>query len=59
MAEDKGGLLDKIKEAFTSEEKTDDALDKAASAANMATGGKFADKIKTVRDEADKKLGTE
>lgn len=40
-----------------SEAVTDQALDKAADAAKKATGGKFDEKIDSVRDAADAKIG--
>lgn len=57
---DLGGLGDKAKDLANSEkgEKiTDGALGKADDAASSASGGKFDDKIDTVREVADKRIG--
>ncbi|WP_235001744.1 antitoxin [Arcanobacterium ihumii] len=48
--------LDGIK---NDEEKTDQALDVIRDAADKLTGGKYADKLDSVRDTADEKLGSE
>lgn len=52
-------LKNKAKEALSGEETTDAGLDKATDAIKQATGGKFDDKIDSVREQADKRLGTE
>ena len=41
------------------EEYSDKALDAAAGKADSATGGKYADQIKSARDSADSKIGNE
>lgn len=56
------GLFDKAQEFLKSdkgEQVSDQVLDKAAAAADKATGGKHTDKIASARDAADKRLGTE
>lgn len=57
------GIKNKVKQAadkvMNDEAKSDAALDKAAEAASKVTGGKYDDKIKSVRDEADKRIGDE
>lgn len=56
------GLFDKAKDLLNSEQGekiSDQVLDKAAAAADTATGGKHTDKIASGRDTADKHLGTE
>ena len=55
-------LTDKAKDALNSdkgEKISDQGLDKAAGAANKATGGKFDDQVNKGRDAADGKLGNE
>lgn len=51
------GLFDKAKEFLSDEQRSDSVLDKAAQAADKATGGKHTDKIQKARDAADDKLG--
>jgi hypothetical protein len=54
------GLFDKAKDFLNTEqgEKTSDSvLDKAAQAADKATGGKHTDKIDKARDAADQHVG--
>lgn len=58
MAEGEG-FFDKVKGVFHDEKSTDEALDKVAGAANKVTGGRFEEKVESVRDAADKHLGTE
>ena len=53
------GLFDKAKDFLGDEQRSDSLLDKAAQAADKATGGKHTDKIKQARDAADAKLGDE
>lgn len=52
-------LTRKAQETLKDEAKTDKFLDMAAGAASKATKGKYDDKIRTARDAADKKLGSE
>lgn len=52
-------LKNKAAEALKNEEKTDDALDRAADFANEKTGGKHSDKVQQGRDFLDRKLGDE
>lgn len=51
--------FDKLKGALSDEKTTDAALDKAADAANKATGGKHADHVEKARDFGDSRLGDE
>ncbi|GAA2754376.1 Rv0909 family putative TA system antitoxin [Amnibacterium kyonggiense] len=56
------GLFDKAQEFLKTdkgEQVSDQVLDKAAAAADKATGGKHTDAIASGRDTADKHLGTE
>ena len=56
------GLFDKAQEFLKSdkgEQVSDQVLDKAAAAADRATGGKHADQIASARNTADEHLGTE
>ena len=55
-----GDLKSKASEALSSdkaEQVSDQALDRAAKAAKKVTGGKFDEKIDSVRDAADAKIG--
>ena len=55
-----GDLKSKASEALSSdkaEQVSDQALDRAAKAAKKVTGGKFDEKIDTVRDAADDRIG--
>jgi hypothetical protein len=52
-------LKKKASELLGNEEKTDDALDRAARFANEKTGGKYEDKVQQGRDFADGKVGDE
>jgi len=56
------GLFDKAEDLLNSEQGekiSDQVLDRAAGAADTATGGKHTDTIASGRDAADKHLGTE
>jgi hypothetical protein len=56
------GLFDKAKDLLNSEQGekiSDQVLDRAAQAADKATGGKHSDQIRSGREAADKRLGTE
>lgn len=53
------GAVDSAKNLLKDVEKTDAALDKAAEAANKATGDKHADKVAQARDFADDRIGDE
>ena len=53
------GLVDKVKGALSDEESTDAALDRAAGAANKATGEKYADHVEKARKFGDDRLGDE
>jgi len=50
---------DKVNDILGDEQRSDDALDKAADFANEKTGDKFADHVEQGRDMADGKLGEE
>ena len=53
---------DKVQEALKSEQAediSDNVLDGAEGLANKLTGGKFAEQVDGVRDEADKHVGNE
>lgn len=55
-----GDFADQAKDALKSEQAeaiSDNLLDGAADLVNKATGGKFAEQVKSVRDEADKHIG--
>ena len=52
------GVQDALKSEQV-EEVSDNALDGAEGLANKLSGGKFAEQIDGVRDEADKHIGTE
>jgi hypothetical protein len=57
---DLGGMADKAKNALNSEqgeERSDQALDKAADLADQRTGGKFDGQIDKGRDLADDRIG--
>ncbi len=57
-----GDFAEKAKDAIKSEQAedvSDKVLDGAADLANKVTGGKFADQVKGVRDEADKRVGNQ
>ncbi|AZZ56612.1 Rv0909 family putative TA system antitoxin [Rathayibacter iranicus] len=59
---DLGGLADKAKNAANSdkgEELTDKGLDKAADAADSATGGKFAGQVDKAQEAGDQHVGTD
>jgi hypothetical protein len=53
------GLFDKAKEFLGDEERSDSLLDKAAQAADKATGGKHSEQIRQARKAADDRLGDE
>lgn len=53
------GIMDKAKELLNNEENTDKALDKAEQLAKDKLGEDKAEQISKVREEADKRLGTE
>jgi hypothetical protein len=57
---DLGGMADKAKNALNSEqgeERSDQALDKAADLADQRTGGKFDGQLDKGRDLADDRIG--
>lgn len=57
-----GDFADSAKDALKSEQAegiSDNVLDGAEDLANKVTGGKFADQIDGLRDEADKHIGNE
>lgn len=53
----KDDVTQKAKDLASDEEKSDAVLDKAEGLASKATGGKFDDKIHSVRDAADDRIG--
>lgn len=56
------GLFDKAKDLVNSEQGekvSDQALDRAADIAAKKTGGEHDEQIRSARDTADKRLGTE
>lgn len=53
----KDDVTQKAKDLASDEEKSDAVLDKAEGLASKATGGKFDDKIRSVRDAADDRIG--
>jgi hypothetical protein len=53
---------EKVKKALKNEKAegiSDSVLDSVAGAVDKATGGKYADKIDSARDQADKRVGNE